>query len=292
MPTIQDIFKAYPNLTNKQKGVLDYLRGHPDTITYITLKELSGAAGASEVSILRLCRTLGFDGFQSLKDQFRTELSQSMSRPAEERIRLDIPLMNLAGEKAAALKDILADEVSVMNDLLTGINGDMLFKCSSLMLKSSRILIFGHDGCKILGDFLSHRLNHLRLTASSLQMGNTDVVQLHLTKLRQGDFVVLFSYKDYYSRARTIARYATQRNIPVMLITDGPDSPAIPNSSYVFYCPSTMRASVNSFTAPASFINILTQCIAYLMGDEALADIAESMRRINRFIADDVDKEK
>ena len=121
-------------------------------------------------------------------------------------------------------------------------------------------------------------------------MGNTDLVQLHLTKLKPKDFVVIFSFRDYYSRARTIARYASQRGIPVLLITDGPRSPAIQDCSYVFFCPTVSRASVNSFTTPVSLINILTQCIALRLGNETLEEIAESMRRVNRIINSETEK--
>ena len=58
MPTLQDLFSQYPRLTRKQRSILDHLREHPDEATYITLKSLAAKAGVSEVSILRLCRTL------------------------------------------------------------------------------------------------------------------------------------------------------------------------------------------------------------------------------------------
>ena len=74
MPTLQDLFSQYPRLTRKQRSILDHLREHPDEATYITLKSLAAKAGVSEVSILRLCRALGFGGFQELKEQFREEL--------------------------------------------------------------------------------------------------------------------------------------------------------------------------------------------------------------------------
>ena len=284
MPTLQDVSTAYPHLTRKQKRILDALLEDPKGAMYITLKDLAAKAEVSEVSVLRLCRSLGFEGFQDMRDRIRRECPDLTGRDAETASPYG------TGTREAALREVLTAEGAFMDELLSGIDSEQLFACSSTLLHSDRIEIFGHDGCKILGDFLSHRLNHFRLTAVSIQMGNTEVVQQQLMRLRKGDAVVLFSLRDYYSRARTIARYAAQREIPVYVITDGPESPAVPDATCAFYCPTAARGGVNSFTSLMSFINILTQCIAYELGDKALAEIEESMRRVNRFITEDPDK--
>ena len=111
-----------------------------------------------------------------------------------------------------------------------------------------------------------------------------------LPEIRPEDLVIVFSFRDYYIRARTIARYASQRGVPVILITDSLRSPAVNDSAYVFLCPTIVRASVNSFTTPVSLINILTQCVALRLGKETLEDIAESMRRVNRFMTTETDR--
>ena len=289
MPTLQDLFSQYPRLTRKQRSILDHLREHPDEATYITLKSLAAKAGVSEVSILRLCRALGFGGFQELKEQFREELAGSLPADPVRAAGLSGPSPR-ADEDAAALSEILEEEASSMNRLLAEADAEKLFRCADTLLHSAHVRIFGHDGCKILADFLSHRLNHLRLSAGSIQMGNTDLVQLSLAELRPEDVVIVFSFRDYYIRARTIARYASQRGVPVILITDSTRSPAVDDSTYVFLCPTVVRASVNSFTTPVSLINILTQCVALRLGKETLEDIAESMRRVNRFIKTDTDR--
>lgn len=285
MPTLHDLFQRYNTLTTKQRGVLDYLRDNPETICYITLRDLSERAKVSEVSILRLCRTLGFTGFSELKDQFREELVESRRGSPRFEISGQDAFPTLAENRATALAGILSDEARNISDLLSSISGESLFQCASAMLASNKIYIFGHDGCKILADYLAHRLNYFRINAVSIQMGNMDSVRVQLSKLREGDFVVLFSFPDYYKPARGIARFAEHRGIPVMTVTDSVDAPAVVESGYTFVCGTGTTSFINSFTAPSSIINILTLCIASEMGETRLNEIIEAERRVNRFMS-------
>lgn len=284
MPSLHELFERYGSLTTKQRGVLDYFKANPETVCYITLKELSASAGVSEVSILRLCRTLGFSGFSELKEQFRAELLEKRYNIP----RLDLTPENafpqLSPQRAEALHEILSQEAHDMCGLLSSISGDTLFRCANALLAANKVYIFGHDGCKILADYLAHRLNYFRINSVSIQMGNVDYVRGQLAKLKQGDFVVLFSFPEYHLPAHGIARFADHRNVPVLTITDSMQSPAVIENGYTFVCGTGSENFINSFACPASVINILTLCIAHEMGTKRIGEIEEAERRVNRFM--------
>ena len=289
MPSLQEMFAMYDSLTTKQRGVLDYLRENPENICYITLRDLSERAGVSEVSILRLCRTLGFDGFQGLKDQFRQELVEDRKGSSLLPLTLSEGFDGLTPDRSRILSGILAREAQHTGDLLSGIDGEQLYRCVADMIKASKIYIFGHDGCRILGDYLAHRLNYFRLNAISIQMGLSESVRVQLSKLKHGDFVVLFSFPPYYRPVQSIARFVAHRNIPVLTITESMDSPAIVEGGYHFLCGTDSFLGINSFTTPASFIHILTLCIANELGPEALKAIEEDEKQVSTFMYQDAD---
>ena len=59
MDIIKRIESHYPDMTRKQKQIADFLLQNQDTLTFITLKELSVQVGVTEITILNLCKRLG-----------------------------------------------------------------------------------------------------------------------------------------------------------------------------------------------------------------------------------------
>ena len=71
MSVTESIREAMAGLTSKQKSIAQYIMDNPDEASYLSLKELSVRTGSSEVSVLRLCRALGYDNFVALKDALK-----------------------------------------------------------------------------------------------------------------------------------------------------------------------------------------------------------------------------
>ena len=76
--SILDAIRAkLDTLTAKQRSIAQYLLEAPDEASYLSLKELSVRTQASEVSVLRLCKALGFESFVALKEALRTHTQET-----------------------------------------------------------------------------------------------------------------------------------------------------------------------------------------------------------------------
>ena len=51
--------------------VAEYMEKNPQVMSYITLRELSSSQEVTEITVLKTCQSLGFDGFNELKYEFR-----------------------------------------------------------------------------------------------------------------------------------------------------------------------------------------------------------------------------
>ncbi len=58
-------------LPHKQRRLAQYMLRNSGDMCYLTLRQLAERAGVSEVTVLRLCRALGLDGFNAMKEGFR-----------------------------------------------------------------------------------------------------------------------------------------------------------------------------------------------------------------------------
>ena len=63
------------------KRIAEQIQRHPGQVIYQSVTELAESAGAGDASVIRLCQTLGFKGFQDFKLALAADLSQ---RPASD----------------------------------------------------------------------------------------------------------------------------------------------------------------------------------------------------------------
>ena len=60
-----------PNNILGGKSLADFMLQNTDTLTFISLRELSRQTGVTEVTILNMCKTLGYNSFNEVKYEFR-----------------------------------------------------------------------------------------------------------------------------------------------------------------------------------------------------------------------------
>jgi DNA-binding MurR/RpiR family transcriptional regulator len=284
MSGLQNIRAKLNELTNKQRFIAEYILSTPEEVSYISLKELSRRTNASEVSVLRLCKALGYENFIALKEALRVYMLgtlQSFAPPSF----LEISGERAVGTPAEKLQSICADDMRNLNDMISALNADKLFACARGLLKADEVLVFAHDATKIFADYLSYRLNFLRIKASSVKLGDSDTVQTVLARLRKADYVILLSFPPYHLPIYNVASFCRHRGTPILAITDSPDSPAAADDDVnVFICRTNARYFYNSQVATASFINILTSCIAAEMGGR-FEDILAEEQDVSDFMS-------
>lgn len=277
MSLIDELNQKYDRLTNKQRTILDYMTANPEGVCYITLRDLSARVGASEVSILRLCRALGFNSYIELKEAFR-KYTQSMLRPGGEPIEPAVKSRETEG-----VMNILLNERSNLENFCSNIDEDELCECARALINAHEVQVFGHDACKLLADYLTYRLNFFRIKAVSYKLGDSDSVQTALARLTKDDMVIFFSFPPYHLPIYNIARYVEYKGARLAAITDSSRSPATTEAGFNFFCKTSNQFFFNSMTVPMAFICILTSCIAVELGDK-FDDIIEDELAVSRFI--------
>lgn len=283
MPDLQTMRDKLDTLTAKQRSIAEYILNAPEEVSYLSLKELSRRAQASEVSVLRLCKALGYDSYVALKEALRLHTRAAMRifsppgfpQKAEEAEPRD---------RGEALQRICACDLQNLSDMVAGLNAEQLFSCARGLLEAEEVLVFAHDASKLFADYLCYRLNFLRIKASSVKLGDSDTVQTVLARLRKTDYVILLSFPPYHLPIYNIASYCRYRGTPLLAITNSPDSPAAVEGSSVFLCHTEARYFYNSQVATVSFINVLTSCIAVEMGPY-FDEILEAEQNVSNFMS-------
>lgn len=266
--SFQNINRNYDNLTRKQKEILDALLSNPEEVCYVSLSELARRTGVSEVTILRMCKRLGFASFVELKQAFRAHTERLVKNSMETSyFSLDLPAAERK-DKDAVMQQILDDARTQSAMFFDTLPRQKILKTSRLIFQAGTVLICGQGVSAVAADYFYRRLSPLIPNAVPVRVEDMDSVQASLAKLRPGDHVIAISFPRYYSAMRSIVRFAEYRGAHVTAITDSPDSPVVTPNSVNYLCNTATRVFYNSYSLPIELVNLIASGVVLEMGED------------------------
>ena len=291
MDLYQNIEKFYSALTSRQKEVADYLISHPEDICYISLKSLSERLSVSELTILRMCKKLGFENYIELKNAFRIHTQNLVKNSSNSNFFiLDMPVSK-PGDKEELLHQICVYEQAKSTNFYSSLDCKAILQAAGKIISAKDIFICFHGISKLLADGLAMHLSRLGIGCSYIHPEDTDSVQANLVRMKPGDLLVSISFPKYFPVIRSVAEYAEGHGVEVIAITDSPNSPAVSKNSLNFICNTSTKLFYNSLSLPVALINLLASGVVIEMGAK-YDDLVKNAYDVVNFINDDQTKEK
>lgn len=282
--SFQSINQNYHNLTRKQKEILDVLLTNPENVCYISLKDLSERTQASEVTILRMCKRLGFENFIEMKKAFRVHTERLVKNFLKTNyFPLNLPASE-AGDRSVVMREICSDAKARSEEFYSSVRPDDILLAAQRILSAKNVLICGQGASAVVADFFFRRLSPLVPNAIFVHPEDMDNVQSGLLKLQKGDNVIAVTFPRYYTAIRDIVQFAEYRGAAVTAITDGKDSPAVTKNSLNFLCNTMTKVFYNSFSLPIELVNLISSGVVLEMGpayDELVSRSHEVIHFIN-----------
>ncbi|MGX8700352.1 MurR/RpiR family transcriptional regulator [Caproiciproducens sp.] len=282
--SFQKINKNYHNLTRKQREILDILLSNPEDVCYISLKDLSQRSSVSEVTILRMCKRLGFENFIELKKAFRSHTERLVKNFMETSyFSLDLPVVE-RGNPEMVIRQIINNARTQSAEFYDTVPTEHILKTARLILQAKTVLICGQGVSSVVSEYFYRRISPLIANAILVHPEDLDNVQANLVKLHPGDHVIAISFPRYYDTMRNIVQYAEYRGASVTSITDNPESPVVTRNSMNYLCDTATRVFYNSYSLPIELVNLIASGIVLEMGeayDKLVSDAHEVIHFIN-----------
>lgn len=263
MNVIANIKERYDSMTKTQKKVLDYMLANPESMCFITLRELSAETEVSEPTILATCSALGYENFNELKYEFRKYISLL----AKVMVQVDnlyasprVPAREL-NDKHNLLLQVCQEEFDMTKKFFSSLDIDGIFKAAQMILAADAVIICGFGVSKQIASFFSMRLALLGVPSIIVDTESSDSIQSALPFLSERTVVVAISFPDYYFMTTKMAEYAKHKNAPIIALTDSVKSPVAKYSTLTLTCPTTTRLFLNTIGLPMMLVNFITSAI-------------------------------
>lgn len=135
LPTINT---SYNTFTKSEKKVAELVIKDPKHILYSSITDLADEAKVGETTVLRFCRKIGFDGYQSFK--MTLALSIQIEDGMEEQLSDEITKEDTLIEVS---KKILNVNIAALNETFELLDYEELKKAVDYLLASKRIVFYG-----------------------------------------------------------------------------------------------------------------------------------------------------
>ena len=203
----------------------------------------------SDASVLRFVREMGYEGFNALKDDLHSIISErvlertawtslssrldsSAVLPAQENLP-DEFLQMMCGsiEKAFAQNDM-----AVFDRIVTQLN------------EADHTYIVGFRGCSGVAHFFARTLRYVIDRVVEVSSADVDAIGM-LQSISDKDMMILLSYARYYKMDMEICKIAQDRNVKIYLLTDDLTSPVASYADHTIVVDTNSKSFYNSMTA-------------------------------------------
>lgn len=177
--------------------------------------QIAEVAGASDATVVRTARSLGFESLSDLREQLLTELTGAAS-PAK---RLERTLDETGFEGADALRHIISVHEEVVNALRRPDIGIHFANAVDLLLQGSRRHVFGIGPSGAIAEYAALQFNRIGLPANALSVSGVGLAD-RLLAVGEGDAVLMFAYAPLYREVTVVLDQARRLDVPVVLVSD------------------------------------------------------------------------
>lgn len=261
MNVIDRIQENYHTFSRTQKRIANFLLQNTDRACFLSLKGLSEEVSASEVTIIKFTRDIGFENYTDLKHELQQYVSSRLS-PSE---KIASAIENLREDGIA---QIIQQDKEALESTLRLLKDADLKVALTLIKQSTRVFMVGDNISKIVTDFIRLRLQHLGLNVSTLDLTSYFNIASQLLHARKSDVFIVVSFPKYAKHIIPLTEYLHENDYNVICLTDRVTSPVGRNASVAFACATDSPVFYNSITAPIALANILVSALAVELRDE------------------------
>lgn len=265
-----------PNLTARERQVVEYLLNTGDGIHDLTISEIAQRTRVSEAMIVKLSKKLGYTGFRDLKDL----LYQYSLLPVTEMYQEIDP----TDSSAVIVNKLFKTSIQALEETLAILNMDDFDRAVDVILRARQRDFYGVGGSATIAKDASHKF--LRIGLRSTAYDDSHLMIMSASLLTRRDAVLAVSHSGQTSAVLEAVRLAKRNGARIIALTNYSHS-ALANEAHIVLC-STARGSplmgenAAARIAQLNIIDALFVCVAqrdYIHAEENLEKTMSSVHQ-------------
>jgi len=264
------IRRKLADLTKSQKAIANYIVENPHKFALYSIRELEKELRISKSTIVRLAQTLGYKGFYELKAEFLESIRNNLGPLGRYKTFLSEP-----HEKVNFIGLIAEETINNIQKTLQLIDQAQYKKALEMLKEARHVYAIGVGISSCLAEMAAYLFNRVSINSSHLTYGPLKFTE-KIINISRDDLVFAFSFPPYSRETIEAARYAREKGLKVISVTDKATSEIVQHSD-VF-----IQIFVESITISNSIMSVLVVLYSLIaqLGDELKNKTLETIKAI------------
>lgn len=269
----------YSVLLPSEKKIADYIIKNSDRVDELSIAEIAGHSGASNATVTRFCKRLGFDGFRDFRISAIKDTHMGMNnfesiRSIEKLDNDDMTIERICNSNAQACLDtkLLLDE-------------ELLEKAAHMIASKKRIFILGQGAVSCVSQDFYHKL--LRLGLASIYSPDRRLQRMHMAISGPDDVVISFDLSGNTKSTVEMIQKARSNGTEVIVISNSIGSPVAKSASLCLYGPARVGSDITGTLAPRIALLCIVDCLFYSLQRELGDACYEYVKKTSQSIVDE-----
>lgn len=206
--------KSKEKMSDNEESIADFILGLGEELKKYSTRNIADATYTSPATIVRLCKKLGFAGFDDFKKQFLKEIDylnrQYGKIDANFPFQKDDTMMNVAYKISQLYEDTIKDSISLLHH-------DSLQKALNLLKYSESIHIYSFGTTLNLAESFKEKM--LKIGKNVIISNNINYQLYEANCIPKGDIAILISYSGETEKIICVAETCKKRGIPIIVIS-------------------------------------------------------------------------
>jgi glucokinase len=208
-PLLDRVRSSRDSLTPAERRVADVVLGNPRSLLNDAIAVIAQQAEVSQPTVIRFCRSLGFEGLADFKLKLASGLTGTIPVHRTQ-VRRGEPTADLSAK-------VLDNTISAIVHFRESLNAAAIDRAIALLRAARRVEIFACGNSAVVALDAQHKLLRFRIPAVS--QTDTSLQSLAAEMLGQGDVAVFISSSGQTAELVRAAGVAVERGASVIAIT-------------------------------------------------------------------------
>jgi len=276
------ISERYQSLPPKLRVAARHVLDAPKDIAIQSMRSVAADAKLQPAAMLRFARELGFDSYESFRALYVSWLSSSEMTFVARAKTLRKRRVSDGQEKL--LSEMYDMDVVSLDRTLGAANSAAFEAAKKLLVAARRFYVLGLRSLFPAAYYLDYACR-LFSDKSVLVTGIGGAIADELRRATPKDVLVVFSFEPYARLTVEAVRYAAERNVKIVAVTDSIVSPVAEAASVVLLAPNAGPALVPSILPAMAVAQALANLMVTAGGAATLSEIARSDAQLQRLQA-------
>lgn len=249
-----------------------YLMDFPADIPVASMRRIAAQAGVQPATMVRLAHSLGFGGWEDLKNIFVQSLRRAPKRYADQARRV------VSGGGRDTLNESAATLAENMK-LLEHLNADRLPLAAKLLAEAAHVHVAGFRASFSPAYALQYLYRLFRPTVTLLR-GDAGLLEMELRSIKRDDAVVIVGFAPYSQEGQRVTQAARKAGGRLIAICDSVVAPIALKADCVLVFPTETPSFFPSTTAAMALVEILVEQVLTMAGRKAIDQIQRTEQQL------------